>query len=58
MSNDELREWDINRASMELKQAWDQNIIRNGMRVAGRGRITKAAFAVEPRFDGLRPLTI
>jgi len=53
-SKDKLREWDINRASMELKQAWDQNIIRNGMRVAGRGRITKAAFAVEPRFDGIK----
>ena len=54
MTNDKLREWDINRASMELKQAWDQKIIRNGMRVAGRGRITKAAFAVEPRFDGIK----
>jgi hypothetical protein len=39
---------------MELKQAWDQKTIRNGMRVAGRGRITKAAFAIEPRFDGIK----
>ena len=37
-----------------LKQAWDRKTIRNGMRVAGRGWITKAAFAVEPRFDGIK----
>lgn len=48
-----LEEWSIYRVSMELKQAWDQKAIRNGMRVAGKARITKAAFAVEPRFDGI-----
>jgi hypothetical protein len=53
-NKDDKKDWDIFRASMELKQAWDQKSIRNGMRVAGRGRITKAAFAVEPRFNGIK----
>ena len=39
---------------MELKQAWDQKTIRSGMKVAGiKGQITKAAFSVEPLFDGI-----
>jgi hypothetical protein len=53
-ANDELGDWNIFRASMELKQAWDQKAIRSGMRVAGRSRITKAAFAVEPSFNGVK----
>ncbi|KAN0067063.1 hypothetical protein V8E54_014849 [Elaphomyces granulatus] len=48
------KDWDIFRASMELRQAWDQRAIRSGMRIAGRSRITKAAFAVEPRFNGIK----
>jgi hypothetical protein len=41
ITKDELRNWDISRAAMELKQAWDH-------KVQGLRRITKAAFAVEP----------
>jgi hypothetical protein len=47
-----LQDWNIFRASKELKQAWDQKAIRGGMKVVGKGKITKAAFAVEPQFDG------
>ena len=32
-----IDEWDIYRASRELRQAWDQTSIRSGMRVAGKG---------------------
>ena len=52
VTKNELGDWNVFRASMELRQAWDQRTIRSGMRVAGRGRITRAAFAVEPRFNG------
>jgi hypothetical protein len=55
ITNEEIGEWDIYRASRELKQAWDQKSIRSGMKVAGRGRVTRAAFAMEPRFDGTGP---
>jgi hypothetical protein len=51
-TRDELKEWSIPRASMELKQAWDQKAIRSGMKIAGKGKVTKAAFAVEPQFNG------
>ena len=54
VDKDDLKDWNIYRASMELKQAWDQRQIRSGMRVAGRGRITKAAFAVEPQLNGIK----
>jgi hypothetical protein len=52
---DEIDDWDIYRASRELKQAWDQKSIRSGMKVASRGKVTRAAFAVEPLFDGTPP---
>ena len=55
LTNEDIGEWDIYRASRELRQAWDQKSIRNGMKVAGKGRITRAAFAAEPRFDGMGP---
>ena len=55
ITNDGIGEWDIYRASRELRQAWDQKSIRSGMKVAGKGRVTRAAFAVEPRFDGTDP---
>jgi hypothetical protein len=53
ISLNNLQDWSIFRVSMELKQAWDQRTIRSGMKVAGKGKITKAAFAVEPRFNGV-----
>ena len=52
---DEIDDWDIYRASRELRQAWDQKSIRSGMKVASKGKVTRAAFAVEPRFDGMPP---
>jgi hypothetical protein len=51
-TKNDLEEWDIPKASLELKHAWDQKAIRSGMKIAGKGKITKGAFAVEPRFDG------
>jgi hypothetical protein len=48
----ELADWDIFKATRELRQAWEQKSIRNGMKVAGKGKITRAAFAAQPRFDG------
>ena len=45
VNKDDLKDWNIFRTSMELKQAWDQKSIRNGMRVAGRGRITAVGLA-------------
>jgi hypothetical protein len=47
-----IQEWDTFRATRELRQAWDQKSIRSGMKVGGKGRITRAAFAAQPRFDG------
>jgi hypothetical protein len=41
----EMNNWDIYKASSELKQAWDQRMIRSGMRIAGKGHIIRAAFA-------------
>src|SRR5438045_2839432 len=55
LTNKDIGEWDIYQASRELRQAWDQKSIRNGMKVTGKGRITCAAFAAEPRFDGMGP---
>jgi hypothetical protein len=42
----------IYKATRELRQSWEQKSIRNGMKVAGKGKITRAAFAAQPRFDG------
>jgi len=53
--NEELDLWDIYRASRELQQAWEEKSIRNGMKVARKGRASRAAFNVEPRFDGAGP---
>jgi hypothetical protein len=50
-----LEEWDIFRATRELRQAWEQKSIRSGMKIAGKGKITRAAFPTEPRFDGRSP---
>jgi hypothetical protein len=55
ITNENIDEWNIYRASRELKQAWDQKSIRSGMKVAGKGRVTRTAFAAEPRFDGDSP---
>jgi hypothetical protein len=55
ISSGNIDDWDIYQASRELRQAWDQKSIRSGMKVASRGKITRAAFAVEPRFDGMPP---
>lgn len=54
-TNGEINGWDIYKASSELKQAWDQRTIRSGMKIAGKGRITRAVFAtdLDVRFDGL-----
>jgi len=52
-TNEEMNGWDIYKASSELKQAWDQRTIRSGMRIAGKGRTTRAVFATDVRFDGL-----
>ena len=54
-TNGDIDEWDIYRASRELNEAWDQKSIRSGMKIAGRGRVTRSAFAAEPRFDGIGP---
>jgi hypothetical protein len=51
-TKNDLEEWSIPRASLELKHAWDQKALRRGMKIASKGKITKGAFAVEPRFDG------
>jgi hypothetical protein len=48
-------DWDIYRASRELRQAWDQKAIRSGMKIASKGKVTRAAFAAEPRLDGMPP---
>ena len=56
MTNGEINGWDIYKASSELKQAWDQRTIRSGMKIAGKGRTTRAVFAtdlLDVRFDGL-----
>ena len=45
-------EWSIYRAAQELQDAWDEKSVRSGMRTSGRAQIFKAAFTVEPRFDG------
>jgi len=55
ITNEDIDGWDMYRASRELKQAWDQKSIRSGMKVAGKGRTTRAAFAVELRFHGMGP---
>ena len=52
LGDGELAEWDIYKATRELRQSWEQKSIRNGMKVAGKGKITRAAFAAQPRFDG------
>jgi hypothetical protein len=49
----EINNWDIYKASSELKQAWDQRIIRNGMRIAGKAQTTRSVFATDSRFNGL-----
>jgi hypothetical protein len=36
----ELEGWNPNTVSMELRQAWEQKTIRNGMKIAGKSRIT------------------
>ena len=53
VNKDDKKDWNIFRASMELKQAWDQKSIRNGMRIAGKGRTTRAVFTTDVRFDGI-----
>ena len=35
--DEELAEWDIYKATRELRQSWEQKSIRNGMKVAGKG---------------------
>lgn len=52
-TNGKMDKWDINKASLELKQAWDQRVIRSGMRIAGKPRTTRAVFATDVRFNGL-----
>src|SRR5467141_3004402 len=47
-----LSNWDIYKASSELKQAWDQRLIRSGMRIAGKGHTTRSVFATDARLDG------
>jgi hypothetical protein len=49
---EQTAEWSIFRASQELQDAWDEKSTRSGMRTSGRAPIVKAAFTVEPRFDG------
>ncbi|KAN0067033.1 hypothetical protein V8E54_008746 [Elaphomyces granulatus] len=53
LTNEEIDNWDINKASNELMQAWDQRLIRSGMRIVGKGRTTRAVFATDVRFDSL-----
>src|SRR6267378_182193 len=48
----EISNWDIYKASSELKQAWDQRLIRSGMRIAGKGHTTRSVFATDARLDG------
>jgi len=55
LTDEGLAEWDIFRATRELRQAWEQKSIRSGMKVAGKGRVTRAAFAAQPQFDGSTP---
>ena len=55
LMNEDLEEWDIYQALRELRQAWDQKSIRSSMKVAGKGRVTHAAFTAEPHFDGTGP---
>ena len=45
LGDGELAEWDIYKATRELRQSWEQKLIRNGMKVAGKGKITRATFA-------------
>ncbi|KAN0076218.1 hypothetical protein V8E54_006360 [Elaphomyces granulatus] len=47
----EIRNWDIYKASSELKQAWDQRLIRSGMRITGKGHTTRSVFATDARLD-------
>jgi hypothetical protein len=49
----EINNWDIYKASSELKQAWDQRMIRNGMRIAGGVQTTRSVFATDSRLNGL-----
>ena len=49
----DLGDWNIYKASSELQKAWDQRLIRSGMRIAGKGRTTRAVFTTNVRFDGI-----
>ena len=55
-TNGDLNNWNIYKASLELQKAWDQRLIRTGMRTAGKARTTRAVFAADVQFDGLGTL--
>ena len=48
----QAQEWSIYNAGQELLDAWNDRIIRNGMKQGGKSTMTKASFATEPLFDG------
>jgi hypothetical protein len=48
----EIGNWDIYKASSELKQAWDQRLIRSEMKIAEKGHTTRSVFATDARLDG------
>jgi hypothetical protein len=48
-----LNDWNIYKASSELQKAWDQRLIRSGMKIAGKSRTTRAVFTTDVRFDGI-----
>ena len=55
LGDGELAEWDIYKVTRDLRQSWEQKSIWNGMKMAGKGKITWAAFTAQPRFDGSNP---
>ncbi len=45
-------EWNVFAAARELQHEWDQRAIRSSMKIAGKTKVTRAAFTAQPRFDG------
>ena len=49
---DNINGWTIYKVSTAFQEVWTDRNICNGIKVVHRNKITKAAFVIEPRFDG------
>jgi hypothetical protein len=50
--NGQMELWDIYRAARELRQDWEDESSRTGMKNAGKGKTTRSTFGTFPKFDG------